>query len=152
MTIDCARELRRISAAPLCPGTLNVVLDGPLRLSRQSSFEFDRGRRRLWRAALNGTDVWAYRWDEAPLHVLEIVSTVHLRTSLSLEDGDAVTVQIAPESIRPLGPCSRILWAALWYGRRASFYRTGNYFTFASRLIHLTWLVKQHIYRLRPSR
>ncbi len=58
------------------PGSLNVVLDGPVRLDVGKAIPFAGGKRYLWHVSINGvgTPVFAYRWKGCPLHVLEIVS------------------------------------------------------------------------------
>ncbi len=48
----------------------------------------------LLQAVVGGLPVWAYRWAEAPLHALEIVAPVHLRTALAL--GGSVRGRLSP--------------------------------------------------------
>ena len=124
-----APELRTLSAQvqaivkePLCPGSLNIVLNGPVRLLDTTGFSFDRDYRTLWRASLGGIDVWVYRWRESPLHVVEILSSVYLRERLNLKNGDAVTLRISRAQIGKVRYLERLIWSLLWTGRRRWFY------------------------------
>ena len=87
-------QVQAIVKEPLCPGSLNIVLNRPMRLLDTAGFAFDRGYRTLWPASLGGINVWVYRWRESPLHVVEILSSVYLRGRLNLKNGDAVTLRL----------------------------------------------------------
>jgi hypothetical protein len=123
-----SEELRAIVKGTLYPGSLNVILNQPLRLLDTAAFMFSRQRRMLWPASLNGADVWIYRWCEAPLHVVEVLSTVHLREHLALKDGDDVILRVSHEQIGAINPVGRFTWVMLWAGRRHWFYSSDTYY------------------------
>jgi len=115
-------QVQTIVKEPLCPGSLNIILNHPVRLVDAAGFAFDLDYRTLWRASLGGIDVWVYRWRESPLHVVEILSSVHLRERLNLKNGDTVTLRISRGQIEKIHFLERFIWAALWTGRRHWFY------------------------------
>jgi Methyltransferase domain len=115
-------QVQAIVKEPLCPGSLNLVLNRPVRLLDTAGFAFDLDYRTLWRASLGGIDVWVYRWRESPLHIVEILSSVYLRDRLNLKNGDTVTLRIGRAQIGKLRYLERLIWALLWTGRRRWFY------------------------------
>jgi hypothetical protein len=123
-------ELDAVVGGPLSPGSLNVVLGRPLRLQNNAAFNFDRERRMLWPACLNGLDVWVYRWNECPFHVVEIISAFKLRDRLKLRDGDPVVLQLSDEKIASIRPLELFVWAILWLGRRNWYYTNRKYYNF----------------------
>jgi hypothetical protein len=115
-------QVQTIVQEPLCPGSLNIILNRPVRLRDAAGSAFDFDYRRLWRASLGGINVWVYRWRESPLHIVEILSPVHLRERLNLKNGDTVTLRISKRQIGKIHFRERFIWAALWAGRRHWFY------------------------------
>ena len=132
--VTLSEQLQTIVKEPLCPGSLNIVLNRPVRLLDAAGFAFDRGYRTLWPASLGGINVWVYRWRESPLHVVEILSPVYLRGRLDLKDGDAVTLRLSKAQIAELHFFERFIWALLWTGRRSWFY---SYKLYSSRTVRL---------------
>lgn len=120
-------QVQAIVKEPLCPGSLNIVLNRPVRLSDAAGYAFDGNYRNLWPASLGGVDVWVYRWREAPLHVVEVLSSVHLRERLKLQDGDKVTLHMREAQMGETHWQERLIWAALWTGRRRWFYSSKLY-------------------------
>jgi hypothetical protein len=127
-------QVQAIVNEPLYPGSLNIVLNRPVRLVDAAGFMFDLDYRTLWRASLGGINVWAYRWRESPLHVVEILSAVYLRGSLNLKNGDAVTLRMSRVQIGELHFFERLIWALLWRGRRRWFYA---YKLYSNRTVRL---------------
>jgi Methyltransferase domain len=127
-------QVQTIVREPLFPGSLNVVLNRPVRLLDAAGFAFDRGYRTLWRASLGGINVWIYRWRESPLHVVEVLSSVYLRGRFNLKNGDAVTLQMSRAQIGDLHRFERFIWALLWSGRRSWFY---SYKLYSNRTVRL---------------
>jgi SAM-dependent methyltransferase len=127
-------QVLAIVKEPLCPGSLNIVLNRPVRLLDAAGYAFDRGYRTLWPASLGGINVWVYRWRESPLHVVEILSSVYLRGRLNLKNGDAVTLRMSGAQIGALHSFERFIWALLWTGRRRWFYSSRLY---SSRTVRL---------------
>ena len=108
---DLARWMRRYSdayeqavGARLEPGSLNVVLDEPWVMHRHEVRleAADAGVGvALVRCRLDDEPCWVVRTDknnaglgDHPLTVVEVVSTVHLRSVLGLHDGDEVRVEL----------------------------------------------------------
>lgn len=120
-------EVLAIVGQALCPGSLNIILNRPLRFVDSAAFCFDGERRMLWPASLNGIDVWLYRWRECPLHIVEVLSSVHLRQRFDLKDGDEVTLSLNDEEIGAMRPTEFITWEALWAGRRNWHYSVNKY-------------------------
>jgi hypothetical protein len=125
--VALSEQVQTIVKEPLCPGSLNIVLNQPVRLLDTAGFAFDRGYRTLWPASLGGIHVWVYRWRESPLHVVEILSPVYLRGRLKLKNGDAVTLRLSGAQIGELHFFERFIWALLWTGRRRWFYSSNLY-------------------------
>jgi hypothetical protein len=132
--VTLSEQVQAIVTEPLCPGSLNIVLNRPMRLLDTAGFAFDRGYRTLWPASLGGMNVWVYRWRESPLHVVEILSSVYLRGRLNLKNGDAVTLRMSRAQIGELHSFERFIWALLWTGRRRWFY---SYKLYSSRTVRL---------------
>jgi CTP-dependent riboflavin kinase len=132
--VTLSEQLQAIVNEPLCPGSLNIVLNHPVRLLDTAGFSFDRRYRTLWPASLGGINVWVYRWRESPLHVVEILSSVYLRGRLNLKNGDAVTLRISRSQIAELHFFERFIWALLWTGRRRWFY---SYRLYSNRTVRL---------------
>lgn len=120
-------ELRRRTREQFFPGSLNIALSTPLRLSCKSKLAFDFGSRFVWPARLNGVGVWLYRWPTPPLSVVEILSSTQLRKGLELTDGASVTIEVEKAHIEPIGVSALLGWILLWLGRPALFYRSERY-------------------------
>jgi hypothetical protein len=115
-------ELRPIVKETLYPGTLNVLLDRPLRLLDAVGNRFDGEGAKLWPASLNGLNVWIYRWAACPLHIVGVLSPLCLRERFNLKDGDNVNLTVKTEQTAPINLLGRLAWAAFWVGRRNSFF------------------------------
>jgi len=120
-------QVQTIVQEPLCPGSLNIMLNRPVRLRDAVGLTFDLDYRTLWQASLGGINVWVYRWRESPLHIVEILSSVHLRERLNLKNGDTVTLRMSKQQIGKIHFLDRFIWAALWAGRRHWFYSHKSY-------------------------
>jgi hypothetical protein len=67
-------------------------------------------------------EVWLYRWRTCPLHVVEVFSPICLRDRLSLKDGHDVHLHVGDEHSAAIDMVGNLAWAALWMGRRRSFF------------------------------
>jgi hypothetical protein len=105
-----------------------------VRLLEAAGFSFDDGYRTLWRASLGGIDVWVYRWRESPLHIVELLSSYHLRGQLNLKNGDTIELLMSRAQIGRIHLRERFIWAALWTGRRPWFYSRLSYSNHTVRL------------------
>jgi hypothetical protein len=121
-------ELEALSTEPFYPGSVNLVLDRPLRLRAGRAFVFDNGQRMLWPAVLNRVDVWIYRWSSCPLHIVEVLSPIHLRRRLQLSDGEGVTLEVSAAEIARVSCVERLVWGAFWLGRIRWTYSFAPYF------------------------
>ena len=121
-------EVEGITNEVVIHGTLNMILDRPLRLSEAEARFFDQNFRMLWPATLNGTDVWVYRCKHTALHVVEVLSSVHLRDRFGLKDGNRVILTMRPNHIDRIGAVSWTIWALVWLGRRNWCYTNDKYY------------------------
>ena len=121
-------ELERITKEAIIPGTLNIILDRPLRLNEAEARFVGQNLRMLWPATLNGIDVWVNRWKDTALHVVEVLSSVHLRDRFGLKDGDRVTLTMHTDHIDQIGAIGRTAWAVVWAGRRDWCYTSDRYY------------------------
>lgn len=128
-----AQELRELLGTELFPGSLNVILKRPLRLQESAALRFDGGMRMLWPATMQGSPVWLYRWRWAPLHVVEVLSTVGLRQTFRLENGNPVTLSISEERLGAVSLLSTLAWSAFWLGRRDWCYSNDRYYQRTTR-------------------
>lgn len=132
---DAAAEIELLTGERLERGTLNVLLDKPLKLRRDKALPFEGGHRLLWPAVLNGSRVWLYRWSHAPLHVAEFLAAQSLRKTLGLKDQGLVTIEIADDLTEP---APSIAWALLWKGRKSWVYTHDRYNRITGLLSHIT--------------
>jgi hypothetical protein len=130
---DNREELRDKLGTALFEGSLNVLLDRPLLLRASTAVKVAGGRRLIWRALLNGHSVWAYRWPDAPLHVVEILSEVQLRQALGLNERERVTVSVSREDTLPVSPAASLVWALWWRGRLDWYYTGDRYKEYAKK-------------------
>jgi SAM-dependent methyltransferase len=128
--------LRQALGTDIINGSLNVILKHPLMLHNGTAIKCSYGKdgsRQDWRGRLNGTDVWLHRWPRCPLHVVELLAPVHLRSHLGLSDGDEVVIEVRAQDIGRISDVGRWAWPLLWLGRRAWVYTDDRYLKVASR-------------------
>jgi hypothetical protein len=111
--------------SPPAPGTLNVLLDGPVNLHlAHASIIIPKCA--FWLVKFNGIDTLAYRWQHCPLHVVEIVSHLPLRNHFGLQDGAPVELDLGG-AIAATPLTSKVCWWLLWRGRERLFYSSNSY-------------------------
>ncbi|HET7314558.1 methyltransferase domain-containing protein [Salinisphaera sp.] len=120
-------EFDRATGEKLVIGSLNLISSRPIRLIEDCAVTLASARRLLWPAKLYDLDVWICRWGDSPLHIIEILSSVHLRKQFNLENDDEVVLQIAEEKINPLSLKSRISFNFFWIGRKNWYYSSEYY-------------------------
>jgi hypothetical protein len=126
-------KLRAIARQSVYPGTLNILLNLPLRLQDNAGYQCDDEGGMMWPAFLFGVEVWLCRCPSFPLHVVEILSSVCLRKRFNLKDGEDVILTLSGEKKGAINPLGRIAWLALWMGRRKSFYLRDTCYTGQNR-------------------
>jgi CTP-dependent riboflavin kinase len=103
------QEINRHFDAPVMPGTLNILLGFPAGLDPDECVITRKGRL-FWSATLADHSVLIYRWDDCPLHVIEVLSPVALRERLRLCDDDTVGVEVgAVRKLSFLADCLLVL-------------------------------------------
>lgn len=134
---DNARKIRSALGERLVEGSLNIVLKHPLMFRRDSAIQirFHRGwsPQLYWRGRLNGIDVWLYRWDDIPLHIVEVVSAVYLRKHLNLSDGDEVRIAVRKCDVGRVSSVGRLTWLLFWLGRKRWSFTKYTYWKMAQR-------------------
>jgi len=118
---------KAIGAQPFA-GSLNLVLDKPVRFVESEATFFDNGFRMLWPATLNGIPVWLYRWKHTSLHVVEIISPINLRDTLRVGENQKVTIALPENIVDKISFSQNIIWAAVWAGRRNWCYTRDSYY------------------------
>lgn len=121
-------ELQIVTGDTIFEGSLNILLRRPLLLSDANAATFDKNTRLLWRASVNGMPAWIYRWRHAPLHVIEILSTTHLRSTLNLKDGARVVIDIRKQDVLDVPTVGKLVWALVWLGRQHWSYTRDEYY------------------------
>jgi hypothetical protein len=120
-----AADLGSLLGAPPVPGSLNLVLRRPV------GFDFQQcrlawKRQFFWAASVAGVPALAYRWLSCPLHIVEIVAPVMLRTTLGASDGDKVSITV--EGTTALTPQQYLVWSILWGLRQHSYHASARQF------------------------
>jgi hypothetical protein len=137
-----------LGAAPY-PGTLNVILRWPIELELNAVRLTTSDRKRaFWPITVAGLPCLAVRFPSCPMHIIEVVSHLHLRSVLGLSDGRGVVLDV-PDARRV--PLLRMLgWAAVWACRRDYYYTSDRYVALTKRLAAFRKLGVQRI-TLRPE-
>lgn len=104
------------------PGSLNLRLRN-LQYLDESASHSKSEMRLLWPAECRGKPVWLYRYRHAPLHSIEVLSTVHLRTEFNLSDGDALSIAVPSHFVLGLSLRRRLAWMLVWLGRENWIYQ-----------------------------
>jgi CTP-dependent riboflavin kinase len=131
-----AELIREALGASMVRGSLNIILKHPVMLKNGTARVTCYGNEKphfYWPGRLNGTEVWLYRWRSAPLHVVELLATVRLRTHLNLSDGDEVEVEARARDIGRISGLGRLTWMLLWSGRKNGTYANQRYYFPAQR-------------------
>ena len=118
---------KAIGAQPFA-GSLNLVLEKPVRFVESEATFFDNGFRMLWPATLNGIPVWLYRWKHTSLHIVEVISPINLRDRLRIGEDKEVTIVVPEDFVGKISFIQNVIWAAVWIGRRDWCYTRDNYY------------------------
>lgn len=112
-----------LGAAPV-PGTFNVLLDEPLLFVGDDKEDFKILHRLFVRGTLNGVgEVLIHRWQGAPLHVVEIVSSRRIRDVLGLKDHGAVSLAISQKRLAHISFFRRLAHFLVWKWREEWYYK-----------------------------
>ena len=118
-----AAELARLLGAPPVPGSLNLVLRWPVGFDFQEC-QLAWNDQFFWAGSVAGIPALVYRWLNCPLHVVEIVAPVMLRSQLRVDDGDKVSISV--DGMRTVTFKQYISWSILWDLRQDSFYTSNG--------------------------
>jgi hypothetical protein len=131
-----AGNIRDALGIDVVEGPLNILLKRPLMLADKTAIYMSLDTGLLcsyWPGRLNGTDVWVQRSPTAPLHVVELLSTVPLRKQLHLSDGDNVELEVRTCDVEPISNANRLAWTVFWLGRKNWIYTRNSYCDSAER-------------------
>lgn len=120
-------DLESILGHKIYLGSLNVLLNNPLLFNDSRALRFDNDYRLIWPGRLNGLKVWIYRWESAPLHVVEVLSDYKLRDRLSLRDGEQITLAVDRRDTIKVPWPGRVIWNLCWRGRGIWAYKSPFY-------------------------
>lgn len=137
---DEIQELATQAGVPLFPGSLNVLTTHPVYLLPETA-DYKRGGHMYFLAQVNGVDVFLNRWKGSPAHVFEIFSNQHLRSSLKVENGSALKLEIPINCVdqgRTSNKADRLAWFVLWRFRERLYYLSDWY----ARYVRSGWRVR----------
>ena len=115
------RELFDYFGAEPQPGSLNIVLDGPI------LFRPERAKVRLedhnimilaWPARMEGHPCLVQRWRNCPLHVVEVISPYRFQ----IQKGSRTIVEFDVADTAQIAWDRLFVWGLLWYLRRSRVY------------------------------
>jgi len=110
-------------------GTLNCISSIPIYLDPTLSFKKIEDKM-LWPARIDNQDVFLVRWENAPLHVYEILSIqrLHLKNSFTIEVPDLLIIK-----------CLRcdIMWYIFWRFRESLSYKHDFYYNSVKYFLNL---------------
>ena len=126
------------------PGSLNIILDGPLLFRpERAKVHLDDHNIFAWPARMEGQACLVWRWRNCPLHVVEVTSPHRFQ----IQKGSRTLVEfdVADTAPIPLGRLSG--WTCLWFLRRTRAYSDDNYFVWASKMAvrYPAWLGQQAV-------
>lgn len=123
--------LQQVTRSCIFPGSLNLLLSHPLLLDPRHGQRLTFGELAIWPARLGILRVWIFRWQDAPLHCLEILADSQLRRQLALVDGAMVCVDVDDFCCIPLHSHQSLAWRLAWQGRRSWYYTSTHYHSVA---------------------
>lgn len=124
--------IQKIIGGEAYPGTLNILLDQPVLLRKAHKLD-SKGKLFGVEATINGVPCLLYRFNYSPLHVLEVISTVHLRNELELLDGSEVEISILGDCIAKPSNWRCRLWRLFYADRLDAYYRDYMHQLFTSK-------------------
>lgn len=119
-------QLKALTGELLLNGSLNVVLAVPAQFVVANALLLGN-KSMIWRASIGDLPVWLYRWRSAPLHVVEILGSTHLRETLHLRDGDEVAIYVSENDLQKISFFAKAGWVIFWLGRRHWYYKYRRY-------------------------
>src|SRR5690554_6844017 len=130
-------QLSRLLGVDPQPGSLNIVLSQPLKLSAESGVWLGQDKHRMvWEAYLDEYRVLLYRWHGCPLSVIEVISDLHLRSELEFTDDASVTLTICRNYLEDIRVRALLGWILLWKWRAPLYYKSG----------YERWIVSAQLY------
>lgn len=122
-------QLEKQAGVVFFPGSLNLLTKYPVYLLPGASISPAQGHM-FFHAKANGLDVYLNRWQGSPAHVFEAFSPEPLRSSLGVENGSMIKVDIpigCVDQDRTSNTKNGLVWIALWRFREELFYLSDWY-------------------------
>ena len=113
-------EIAEFLGEPPFAGSLNLILSKPVEFNSSLAYELDGGERQFWPVSLGEVTCLAHRWARCPLHIVELVSHLHLRSKHNLQDGNVLVVDTSDTV--PVAWHRLAAWQLLWWGKRHKYY------------------------------
>jgi hypothetical protein len=122
------RELYDYFGAEPQPGTLNIVLDWPIQFQAERAIIGFDEHRQLWPAMLEGQRSLIHRWNNCPLHVIELISPYRFQ----IKKGDRIHVAFNVADTAAVSWQRLLGWSWLWLAHRKRAYSDDKYFDWAN--------------------
>ena len=99
---------------PPVRGSLNLVLDKPVRFDPEQIEFAKRKRAFFWAGEINGMRCLITRLKGHPLHIIEIIAPCKLRDRFQLHDGDWLELKVSTDTIKNLSWGTKAIWNIFW--------------------------------------
>jgi len=143
-------NIKKMLGLDIYPGTLNLIINEPLLLNTKYGIPIDIQKKRyVWRLdnPRYAPKIFLYRWIGCPMHVVEIISTHHIKKFHNLKNGNNFNINLNSKYIFPINKYKYIVWFLLWKGRVDWYYNNENYknFVYKNKILKkLASQVKNH--------
>lgn len=127
------------------PGTLNVVLDNPVKFNPETAPMNYNNVFLFWPIKLNGIDCWVYRWAQCPAHILEVVSEHCMRDTIEIDPRKPLEVSIESKYLKSLKPLNKLYWFGFWSVREKWFYTSDFYNKIVGKYLNLIYYIKRFL-------
>jgi hypothetical protein len=122
-------------------GTLNIAMNNPLLLQHAAQID-KKGKQFAISGTIKGIPVLIYRWHGGPLHVVEVIASVHLRSTLGLKDGQMIDIAVSKDTVLSPPAWRSGLWRLFYQERSHAYYNddmhklfTGRYFKYLHKKV-----------------
>lgn len=118
---DNSERIEPLLGATPYAGTLNIVMESPFFIKKATQIDI-KGKQFAILGHIGEIPCLIYRWHNAPLHVIEVISSVRLRDVLDLKDGYIINIQVRADKIRPVNAWRLSLWRLFYQHRPRVYY------------------------------